>query len=338
MKKSIIFSLCFFLTTLSFAQSDVVIDLVKQGIEYHDKGEFDQAIETYKRALKIEPNSTLVHYELALSYSEIGNHKNAIKHCNFVIKQKQDHLIHAYVVKGSSLDDLGKSKKAIKVYKEGIETEGDHYLLYYNLGLTYFRLQDFKNAEPAILSAINNNYNHPSSHLMMAKLYHLKEKPVQSLLSSHFFLLLEPNSRRSKEAYAMLMDNFGGNVSKDKDEPNTININVNISDDTQFAATELMISLLETKATLEEYKDKSKEDLFIENTQSFFKMLGGLKKEGNTGIWWDFYIPFFDDIAQSDHIDTFCHFISQSSNENSIKWLQENEEKITAFSEWLSGD
>ena len=71
---------------------------------------------------------------------------------------------------------------------------------------------------------IEENSNHSSSHLMLANIHQQKGNSVQTLLAVHYFLFLEPNSKRSHEAYQILQQNFGGNVSKDKDKPNTINI------------------------------------------------------------------------------------------------------------------
>ena len=56
-----------FISTQSIPQSSIE-DFVKEGIQYHDKGDYDKAIETYKKALEIHPESTLVNYEIALSY------------------------------------------------------------------------------------------------------------------------------------------------------------------------------------------------------------------------------------------------------------------------------
>lgn len=92
---------------------------------------------------------------------------------------------------------------------------------------------------------------------------------------------------------------------------------------------------MEASKSVEENKDKSEEQLFIENTTSFFKILGELKDKKKMGFWWDFYVPFFYDLANSDHMDTFCYYITQSSRESSGDWLQKNDPKIMMFDQWL---
>ena len=61
------FILLLLLSFNSFAQSEIE-NFIKEGIQFHDNREYDKAIETYKKALKLDPNSTLVNYEIALSY------------------------------------------------------------------------------------------------------------------------------------------------------------------------------------------------------------------------------------------------------------------------------
>jgi len=323
-----------FLSTQSIAQSNIE-DFVKEGIQYHDKGDYDKAIETYKKALKINPQSTLVNYEISLSYFSKGDYKKAIKYSDAVLNQKKEYLLQAYMTKGSALDMLGKTKESIKVFETGIKKTEGHYLLYYNLALNHYKLNNLNEAGENVIKAIKNNSNHSSSHLMLANIHNQKGNSIQTLLAIHYFLFLEPNTKRSLEAYLILQENFAGNVSKDENKPNTINITLLPNNDSQFGAAELMISMLEASRSLEENEGKTNDEMFVENTESFFKVLGELKKEKNKEIWWTFYTTFFYDLAKSDQLETYCKYITQSGNENSKKWLADNENKLTSFDNWL---
>lgn len=318
----------------SFAQSEIET-FVKEGIQYHDNGNFDKAIELYEKALEINPKSTLANYEIALSYFSKGEYKEAIKHSDIVLKQDEDLLLQAYMTKGSALDMLGKTKESIKLFKTAIKKTDGHYLLYYNLGLNYYKVNDFENAEANVIKGIELNPNHSSSHLILANIHNQKGNSVQTLLSSHYFLFLEPNSQRSVDAYSMLQQNFGGNVSKDNDKPNTINILLSPNNDSQFGAAELMVSMLEASKSLEENEGKNDDEMFVENTEKFFKVLGELKKKKNNEIWWTFYTTFFYDLAKSQHLEAYCKYITQIGNENSKKWLEENNDELNEFDKWL---
>ncbi len=338
MKKRLFgFILLLLLSINSFSQSEIE-NLVKEGIQYHDNKEYDKAIETYEKALKINPNSTLVNYEIALSYFSKGDYKEAVKYSDVVLKQDKDLLLQAYMTKGSALDMLGKTKESIKLFNKAIKKTEGHYLLYYNLGLNYYKISNLENAEENIIKAIELNPNHSSSHLILANIHNKKGNTVQTLLSSHFFLFLEPNSQRSLDAYSMLQQNFGGNVTKDNEKPNTINILLSSNNDSQFGAAELMVSMLEASKALEENEGKSDDEMFVENTEKFFKVLGELKKKKNKEIWWTFYTTFFYDLAKSEHIETYCKYITQIDNENSKKWLEENTIALNEFDKWLKNN
>ena len=324
----------------TFLYSQISVDsLVEVGIQYHDKGEFIQAIETYKTALDIEPNSPLVNYEIALTYMYTGDYQNAIKHSDKVIKKNDKYLLQAYLVKGSCLDYLGKTKESIKLFKKGIKKFGDDHLLYYNLGYNYYNIKEFDKAEEAFIKAINTKANHASSHLFLGYLMYEKNQRVQSLLSLHFFLLLEPNSERSQNAYNLLQSQLSGGVEKNQEEPGKIDIFLSPDQlKSEFGTIDMMITILEASKSLEENEGKSDDQMFIENTTSFFKILGEHKTKENTGFWWDFYVPFFYLIAESEHIDTYCYYISQSTKETAADWLKENEKRVTDFAKWLSED
>ena len=322
----------------TFLYSQISVDsLVEVGIQYHDNGEFIQAIETYKTALEIEPNSPLVNYEIALTYMYSGDYQNAIKHSDKVIKRNDKYLLQAYLVKGSCLDYLGKTKESIKLFKKGIKKFGDDHLLYYNLGYNYYNIKEFDKAEEAFIKAINTKANHASSHLFLGYLMYEKNQRVQSLLSLHFFLLLEPNSERSQNAYNLLQSQLSGGVEKNQEEPGKIDIFLSPDQlKSEFGTIDMMITILEASKSLEENEGKSDDQMFIENTTSFFKILGEHKTKENTGFWWDFYVPFFYLIAESEHIDTYCYYISQSTKETAVDWLKENEKRVTDFAKWLS--
>ncbi|MFO8086597.1 MAG: tetratricopeptide repeat protein [Bacteroidales bacterium] len=335
--KSPIFTVVFlFLAVFAFSQESAD-SLIQLGIQHHDNGQYGEAIKAYQQALDIDDESMIAHYEIALSYMHAEEYKKAIKHSDIVIKSGGKHALAAYVTKGSSLDYLGKTKKSIKLFKKAINEFGDHYLLHYNLAYNYYHLEKYKEAEESAINAINSNTAHSSSHLLLGYIKSDQNQKVQSILSLHFFLLLEPHSDRAKVAYNLLSDQFRGNVEKDEDKPGEINIYVNAdNEDSDFSAAELMLSMLEASNNIEENKEKTKEELFIENTSSFFNILGELNEEDKDGLWWDMYIPVLYNIAQSEHMDTYCYYISQSGNEKAQQWLKDNEDKLKAFASWMN--
>ena len=154
--------------------------------------------------------------------------------------------------------------------------------------------------------------------------------------------MLEPSSERSKKAYVLLKKQFGGSVQKDNDNPMNISVFLNAKNiDSEFGPAETMIAMLEASNMIEENKNKTPEELFINNTKSFFTMLVELytnSPKGKENLWWKFYVPLFYNLAKSEYMDVFCYYISISSNDKAKKWLETNNEKLKKFAEWLQSN
>jgi len=165
MKKLFILYILLFICATTKAQSSIQ-KLINEGIEFHDKKQYQKAIDKYKEALKIDTNSWLANYEIAFSYFQLKDYENTIKHSEKSIKNDKNNAYYSYIILGSAYDLINKPQKAIKTYKKGIHKFPKVFLLHYNLSLTYYNLKDIKNAEPYAIKAIQLNPNHSSSHLI----------------------------------------------------------------------------------------------------------------------------------------------------------------------------
>ena len=336
MKKTIqLFLLCTFLFTGVYAQNDAVNNFVNEGIKLHDKGDYEGAVELYKNALIINPNSPLANYEIASSYLALKNYQNAIAYSNNVIAANSDYVDQAYIIKGTALDLSGKPKEAVKVYKEGIKKHNTNHLLYYNLALTSSKSEEYSEAADALMKGLQINPAHASSHLLLGNIMAVQNHRVKSILALYNFLLLEPKSKRATPAYNLLEAQIKKGVKKENEKSVTITL-PGKNDDDEFYTAELMLGLLEASKNNEANKNKTAMELFAQNSNSFFSILGEMKKN-NHGFWWDFYVDYFYDLSQNKHTEAFCHYISQLSKPDVYNaWFADNLPKLEAFSTWYS--
>ncbi|WP_339863718.1 tetratricopeptide repeat protein [uncultured Algoriphagus sp.] len=323
-----------FILNSTFAQNQKVQKLILQGIEFHDYGEYKKAIETYKKALKIDENSSLANYEIALSYIAANDYENSISHSRKVIELNEDHLMEAYVLWGNALDMDGKPQKAIKVYEIAMQ-EFDNHLLNYNYAVTCMNVDEINKAYDALLAGISIFPSHGSSHLLLSQIMAMKESRIQAIIPLYFFLLLEPNSNRSVKEYQKLREFLSQGISKSSSNDFDINIAISEGGDSDFDAAELMVSLSAVSGSLEGNEEKSELELFSEQNELIFKILGELKEE-NTGLWWDFYVTFFSDLANSGLTKPFSYYISQSSSPEVEDWLNNHEEEFKKFMDWVN--
>ena len=339
----------FFLCLLAinaFTQDATLEEYVKRGIILHDEGKYDQAIKEYKKALKIDKKSALVNYEIAFAYSQLGEHKTALKYTNKAFKGKgANKMPMLYVIKANLLDNTGKAKQAIKVYKEGLKLFPDFHSLYFNMGITYANMGMENKAKNAFINAISKEFGHPSSHYHLGRIMEHQDKKIPAIMSYYFFLMLEPETIRADEIYDKLLNLliYNNNVSK----KSSGDIEINLSD-MEFAAIELLLSVdaaneltkdeNSSDAKGEATKDKTPKtdtEKLIQKTQLLFSMMKE-KEENKQGIWWDFYAPFYAKMSDCEIIEAFCYHIGQSKGGNIALWLEGHEEEVTEFVECVN--
>jgi len=333
----IVFSLITFTPALQ-AQTGELQNLVNQGVNLYDNGKYDEAIEKFEAALKIDPKSDLANYEIALVYFALGKYDRCVEHCDKALGPKSVVEDQAYMLKGNALDMAGKPQEAIKVYQKSIKNNPDNNLTHYNLGLTYYKVNDFENAEKSLQNALQLKNTHAGSHLVLGYLMIDKGERLKSILALFNFLLLEPKGKRAEDAYRRLQDQLSKGVKKTGDNTITISMAPPDGKADEFRSAEMMISLLEAAKTTEKNADKTEEQLFVQNTESLFGMLGGLQKD-KKGFWWDFYVRFYNDMNEEKHVEALCYFISQTKENNAPvqAWLQANAGKVEKLMQWVNG-
>lgn len=319
----------------AFGQSNEIKNLVEQGVKLHDSGDFNGAIEQYKKALQIDNNSALANYEIASTYFHLKLYDKAIFHCNVILSAKADLMAPAYMVKANSLDLLGKPKEALKIYKKAIKKFPNDYLLYFNFALTSMNQKKYKDAENALQRALIINPTHASSHLILGFLMYEQGFRVKSILALYNFLLLEPRGNRAKAAYKLFDSQLKKGVKRNGANQTTITLSKANQTD-EFRTAEVMISMLEASKSLEDNQNKTEAELFAENTKTLFSVLGELNTNKD-GFWWDFYVDFYYALTKENHSEALSYYVSQlNEDETIIKWLKDNNDKLDAMAKWLS--
>lgn len=323
MRLLLLFLLSICITSTAIGQTEELLDsLIHTGIEYYDAGNYEKALKLYQQALEIDPQSEIVNYEMAITLVQTGAYYAAIEYCDKLIAKGDRYAILAYNTKGSCLNDLGKTEEAIDIFLEGIEKNNEFHLLYYNLGLAYRAQEEYEKAKDAFLTAIDLNAEHAGSHLNLGRTMMNLGRRVESLLSFYYFLFIEADSERSELAY------------------NAIHLQLNdvtqrITDPADpFSSMDKMLS--EIAQANQETGRTADMEIFIRTTGALFNELGAYRKKNNpTGLYWEFYIPFFASMTSSTYTDVFCHYISHTFERSSDLWLRDNSTRVKLFNDWL---
>lgn len=312
-----------------------VPDLIKQGVQLNDQGNYAGAIEKYNEALKIDPDNAQASYEMAFSLFASGKSDEAVSYVEKAIKVSTNSSLIAasYDLLGSIYDQEHKSDQAIEAYKKGIAVNPKYQRLYYNLGIAQFRNKQFAEAEASAIEAIKLDPKHASSQRMYALVTFHQNKRVNALMAFCNFLMLEPQGPRSAEAYNNIQHILQGGVLKDASGRNTIIISP--KGDQGNETLNLSISM----TVLSAQKNKlTGMDLLEYEFKHIFMIAGELtEKKTDIGFFEKFYVDYFYKLAQSNNMPAFTRLISASSNNDEYnKWMSDNGQLVKELNNWIA--
>lgn len=109
-------------------------DLSVNGVAQYNAKNYEAAVESFKKAIEIAPNSYSLNFNLGLSYTYLrNNYEGAAKAFQRVIEIEPTYA-EAYRWLGLSLDSLNRKDEAIEWLKKGVRAVPDNARLWYNLG------------------------------------------------------------------------------------------------------------------------------------------------------------------------------------------------------------
>lgn len=335
MKSLITIAFGFLLTVTLFGQDNRVNEIIKQGIALHDQQKYEEAVEKYKEALKIDNNSAIANYEISYTYFSLGKYDDAIKHGKKIIEKNSECLHEAVIVLGNSYDMKGEFNEAVKFYEWGLLKFPESNMLNYNLAVSYFKAKYLDKAEQAAIKAVELDPTHASSQLLLSGIMENKNQRIKAILAIYHFLLIENDSKRSLQALNKLKELLMLGVKKESEQKINITLPSSSSSGDPLSAAETMISLIGATRYIEKNKNMTDIEYFVDFNKTLFSYLGEIKKE-NKGIWWDLYVKEFQDLARTNNYEAYSYYIQKSLNSDEVnKWIATNKDKMNSFMIWM---
>lgn len=346
MKRTLAIALLCLTGNLVFSQDKEAAEkMVEEGIAYHDKGDYEGAIDKYEKALKLDKNNLLALAEKGMSQLSIQKYEESINTCRQAIEIHAGNpgLKTVYVTYGNAYDALKKTDQSIEVYNEGLKQFPDFYMLHFNKGIS---LASVKKNDEAILcfqKSVQCNPKHPGSHNALARLNDSKNKRIPALLAYCRFMVLEPQSKRAKENLGNILTILNGNVEKTGRKSVTIHVNPDSMKDSSaygrpsedyFGIQDILISMDAALDYDKKNKNKSEVELFV---RKFGNFCGSLKesRDKNFGFFWEYYTPYFIEMHEKNLVETFSYLVfATSENEDAGKWLKSHKSAIDDFYSW----
>lgn len=140
------------------------------GMAYSSLGQYKEAVEAYKRAIRIKPDYEAAYYNLGHAYSNLKQYENSVKAFRHAIREKPDY-VEAYYGLGNAYLDSGKDEKAVHTFEEAIRLKPDNPYAYFNLGLLYFPSGPHAEAIDAFTQAILRDPRYAEAYYHRAYAY-----------------------------------------------------------------------------------------------------------------------------------------------------------------------
>lgn len=315
--------------------------IIREGIKLHDKGQYDEAIKKYEQVLKENPDNDEALYEMAFSYYNKKDYSKASELAYKLVQYKSQTGLLGYGMIANVLDDQGKSKEAIEIYRKAIKQLEDDAgykshvsKLYYNVGVTYTKQKQYAEAREALKKSVEYDFQYPSPNYLLAVIFDGTKYKVPALLAASRLISLETDTQRAKQS-ATIFTNILAGAKKDEKTGN-INIFIDLNapkDEGDFGMYDLLLGTLTTVKD-EKDKNKSEVEIFAEAVDTMIAILSEDKKLPSTFVGKN-YIPFMVEMNKKGFSKTFAYLVlQQNGNKDAEKWLANNEQQKVDFMDW----
>jgi tetratricopeptide (TPR) repeat protein len=198
----------FTLLSIQLASAQDAATLIKEGRQLSNQKNYAGAIEKYKGALALEPENAQANYQLAFSLFAGGKGLEGLSYLDKVVAAngKSPLTAASFSLMGSIYGNAKQLPKAIEAYKNGIKADSTNQRIYYNLGIVQYRSKLYNDAEQSFADAIKRDSVDAGSIRMYALTTFHENERAEAILGFCRFLQLEPNSKRSAEAFGNLQN------------------------------------------------------------------------------------------------------------------------------------
>ncbi len=319
--------------------------LVSEGVNLHDKGDYEGALKKYNKALEVDKDNLSALAEKAYTVMLLKKYEEAISLSQKAIDlyPEANDLKTVYVTYGNALDALHMTDKSIEIYDQGIKQFPDFYSLYFNKGVSLVSNNMVDEAILCFQKAVMLNPKHASSHSGIARLLAFNNKRIPSILAYCRFLVIEPQGTRAEENLAGLQKMMTANIEETGKKSVTINISADLFSDTtadgkpgenSFASTELIFALTAARDFDKKNKKKSQVELFLGKMEVLCSSLAAGKND-NYGFYWEYYAPYFIEMNENKFLETFAYIAFASSDDKEVaSWLKSHKNETDNFFEW----
>ena len=301
--------------------------LVKEAVQLNKDGKYTEAVDKYTQALKLDPENIYANYGIAFSLLGADRGKEGIPYLQKVINSNSSITIWAYDLLGSIYDKEHDSPKAIEAFKTGLKLDPKYQSIYYNLGLVYFRDKDYAEAEKCAIESMKLDPKHASGQRMYALVCFHQNKRANALLGLCSFILLEPNTARTTEAYGNIQHILQGGILRPPAGTPMLMVDAN--------SIALNNAISKAIGDADKKKYPTPADQLTAELTGIFNVIGQLADKQNADpVFRKYFADYFYQLAQSPNMPAFARMINWG-NAESAKWITDHPQYMNDLYGWI---
>jgi tetratricopeptide (TPR) repeat protein len=327
-------------TRTAVASTPQEIVTLREGIALYEQRKYDEAFAKFDAVLTASPDNTMAMYEMALVHFARKEFQRAIdlaaQGATYVAEPAA--LAQYYGLIGNTLDAAREPRKAVEVYAKGIEF-APVASLYYNMAVTQAQsLADVPGAKVSLKAGARLEPGHAGTHMMLGRLFAMDDLKTPAILALSRFLILEPASQRTPDAYQLWFRLLNGTLTAPQGAAGPANIGVNPAqkkDEGDLMQMDLHVSLSKFAAG-KSAEGKSQIQQLADQLHMLIGVWSSVDPGDNRGTFlWTYYMPYFIEMHKQNMVEPFVYYVSQRTDLPGVReWLTVNRERVVAFLDW----
>jgi tetratricopeptide (TPR) repeat protein len=320
-------------------------ELGHRAIELMDEGKLDESLELLEQAKTLDPENISYTYEIAYANYLKKNYQMSIELLSALIDHKDASDIY-YQLLGNAYDLIGEPNKALEIYAKGMDRFPKSGKFHLESGQIKYANEEYDEAIAFWEEGIKVNPNYSSNYYRLSKIFSLTDERIWTLLYGEYFILLEPNTKRTEEISKLLYENYQKSYEPETDTSG------------EFRLTKKGFELvIKDKKDL---KDAKKGILPFEGTYAMTFSISAINFTNNINLesifttrnnFLDFWftekrfdkvypnklLSYQKDTKENNHFEAYTYWMLSQGNQTEFEeWYAKNENRFNDFVDWFN--
>lgn len=329
-------------SSMALAEPSAREAALRQGVELHDRGEFDAAIKVYESLLAETPDDAELLHEIALTYQAKQDYANCIEFAGKAAAKPSRTQAGGFYLLASCQDDAGAPEQAVATFKQGLERHPRNVMLNLNYGLTLVRMEQPAEARRVFTVAMKEAPGFASPYRAYALALDQQGYRASAALMRLRFIMSEPESERAIDAAKLLVDavttQLGG-----KDGEITLTLPPD-SKSADAAVANMDFALGIAAAAARDLSSKQAGPVppaadFVGTLQLFVMMNAELAdKKTMRRVPWSLVVKPLQMLSDEEVLEAFLYHVGAlGRSEGAVKWVNEHPEAMSKLAQVVNG-